>query len=61
VAGGDFRDFGEVSAVVIGDFETLAGLGAEDAGEMAGVVAGDLGVVVENAVDEEAAAGQETW
>jgi hypothetical protein len=28
---------------------------------MAGVIAGELGVVIVDAIDEEAAAGQKTW
>ena len=61
MASRDFGDFGEVGAVSVGDLVALTGLGAENAGEMAGVVAGELGAVIVNAVDEEAAAGQNTW
>jgi hypothetical protein len=59
--GGDGDDLGEVGLPVVGKLVALAGLGAEDAGEVAGVIAGELGVVGADVVDEESAAGQETW
>jgi len=59
--GGDGADFGEVSLLVVGELEALAGLGAKDAGEVAGIIAGELGAVGVDAIDEEAAAGQKTW
>ena len=58
---GDGGDFGEPGTLVVRELIALAGLGAEDAGEMAGVVTGELGVIVVDAVDEEAAAGQKIW
>jgi len=57
----DGGDFGEISAVVVGELEALARLGTKDAGEMAGVITGELGAIVRNVIDEEAAAGQKTW
>ncbi len=59
--GGDGDDFGEISLLVVGKLEALAGLGAEDASEMAGVIAGELGAIGVDVIDEEAAAGQKTW
>ncbi len=38
-----FEDLGEEGVLVIGDFEALAGLDAEDAGEMAGILAAEFG------------------
>jgi len=59
--GGDVGDFGEISPLVVGKLEALAGLGTKDAGEMAGVITGELGAIGRDVIDEEAAAGQKTW
>jgi len=59
--GGDGGDFGEISLLVVGKLEALAGLGAKDAGEMACVIAGELGAIGRDVIDEEATAGQKTW
>lgn len=49
-------DFGQIEAMVVGEFVNLAGGDAEDAGEVVGEVAFDAGAAETDLIDEEQAA-----
>jgi hypothetical protein len=49
-------NLGEIDVAIVGDFVTLAGFDAENAGEMAGIVAGNFGSSTSHLVNKEPAA-----